>query len=156
MGLTVSSMASDYYSLYALQNSDSYEKNKVDESEVSANIYNISSLTNALDDLNNAGTMDYCTIGNVSSYAKNSMKLSQSSVYKELSDSADTGISSLLTNSTDTSSIYSNLSTLSTLTSDYLESISETVDTTQTSSYISSYESYLQNNSAGSILNIKV
>jgi hypothetical protein len=138
MSLTVSNLASEYYNIYSLQNSEKYEANKVDAAEVSKDAFGIADLSSAFEAMANASDTNFASMGSVSSYVNNAFKLSQSSVFSKL-DNSSSVIDDLLSD-LDASSMYDVLneesqssSTLSSVLGAYSDSMS-------------SYSSYLKEN----------
>lgn len=106
MSLTISNQAKYQYDNYAFKTSTAYKKNSVDSSNVSSKNYNVSNISNALDSLEKANSVSFDSINNVSSYAKNSYKLSQLNSYKTLTNSNGTGINRLLNGEAGANDIY--------------------------------------------------
>jgi hypothetical protein len=104
--LNVGNLANEYYKIYNLTNSDTYSKYKVDDSKVSEDAFNISDIGSALETMEDTADTDFSSIGNLSSYTENAMKLSQSSIYSDLSSTNSSIISNLISGNTDDSSIY--------------------------------------------------
>lgn len=156
MGLTVSNQASYYYKVYEYQNTESFSENKVDEAAVLKDSYNISSIASAFDSIDKTISTDFYAIGNVTSYAKNSMKLSQSDYFDKLFKYSENTMTDLLKNNNDMSGIYSRLTALSTVNEDYFEyysSDSEESDTEEKSA-ISKYSNYLSEDKTEGLLDI--
>lgn len=150
MSLTVTSQAAAYYNMYTFENSDTYTENAVDETTVSEDSYNISSLSNAIDAFNKSDSTNIGFIDNVTSYAKNVYETSQLSVYDTLT--ADNSVSDILSNNTDLSNLYELSGTYSMSSATYLASLSVASSTeTDTSSSISSY---LDDSSSESVLDV--
>jgi hypothetical protein len=141
MSLSVTNQAALSYLKYDYLKSDSYTENAIDESAVSESDYNISSLTNALDTLNNSDSLDFSGVGNLTSYTKDLYKLSQLGSYDTLTDSTNANVSGLLTNTSDISDLAALSTSKSLLSTDYIK---YTAEAESSSSSLDDYSSYLK------------
>jgi|GEM_PF-6412346 len=144
MSLTVGGEASYLYGQYALQSSDAYQENKIDESTFSKEKYNASNLQNALDSLSGTNSVDLISVGNVSAYAENKIMLSQLDCYNTLKTDSMTTTTELLSGTADPGDVYTLLSKNSELSSDVLSGVEKSLSTSA-----STYSAYLSE--AGSL-----
>jgi hypothetical protein len=152
MGLTVSNQAAYIYNLYALQSSDTYKNNTVDESEVSSETYGISNLANAIDAMEEAYSVDLNSIGNVDSYVNTLYQTSQIDIYSELSEASENALLDLLTDDDSLSDIYTLIAPDAEANAAFLESIVDAAS----SDVISSYDAYMDDTQSSSLLDVSV
>ena len=148
MSLSVTNQAALSYLKYDYIKSDSYTENAIDESAVSESDYNISSLTNALDALNNGTSVNISGLGNLNNYTRDLYKLSQLGSYDTLTDSTNANVGGLLTNTSKMSDITALSVSKSLLSADYIK---YTAEAEASSSSIDNYSSYLK----GTLLDTK-
>lgn len=103
--MNVGNLANEYYSIYKLTNSDAYSKYKVNDSEVSEDAFDISDIGRALEAMSDSDDVDFSSIGNISNYASNALKLSQSSFLNDNSFDSPV-VRDMISKSTYSSSIY--------------------------------------------------
>lgn len=165
MGLTVSNQAVNTYTQYVLQNSDTYKNNSVDESEISSEAYGISNLTNAIDAMENAFSVDLNSVGNVDSYVNTLYEVSQTDVYDLLSDNSDSSALDLLSGDDDDSlsDIYSLIAPDTEASAAFLESVAanataedDSSSDAESSSDTTSYNTYLSGTQTSSLLDVSV
>lgn len=157
MSMTVGNQAALSYSTYSFTNSDAYETYAVDSSEVSEEYYNISSVSNAVEAMNDAiDSSSPYSVGKVDSYVKNQLSLSQLGIYEDLSDTIDSyDVASLLNGDTDLSEMYDLANSSNQISEDYISSLLESSG--YVSSAVSSYSSYLEEDSSTtSLLDVTV
>ncbi len=157
MSMTVSNQAALSYGAYALKNSKEYEDYAVDSGEVSKECYNISSISNAVEAMNNAlDASGPYTMGKVDSFVRSQLLISQTGIYENLSEKlASYDVDGLLSNDSDLSGMYSLSSASSLISKDAISSILESNG--YTASATSSYSSYLEDeNEASSLLDVTV
>lgn len=140
MSLTVSSLAKEYYNVYALTKSDTFAQNQVDASVVSQEAYDISDLDTAFETLTNASQKDFESLGSVSGYAKSIFQLSQSSVFSKMDESGSI-LEDLLDGGSDAASIYD---AISEQTESMASSVSDVINAYSDST--SAYRTYLNEN----------
>jgi hypothetical protein len=150
MSMTVSNLAAYNYSAYSFENSDTYSTYAVDSSEVSEEYYNISSVPDAISELEEAtDSTNLYSIGRVDSFVKSQYDFSQLGIYDSLKETLDSyDVASVLTNDTDLSEMYALANTANQVSESYLTSLLESSGYTQ--SAVSSYSSYLEDESSTS------
>lgn len=148
MAISVGSMANYTYSMYELQNSDTYSKYAVDQNDVSEEFYNVSDVSTLLETLGNTDSADFSSLTNANSYAKSQLTLSQLSCYDTLNTVlSDTGMNNVLSNHTDLNGLYRHLGT-SGITKAAISSLLDAY----ASAAKDSYKSYADSNSSASSL----
>lgn len=138
--MNVGNLANEYYNIYNFTNSDTYSNNKVDDSKVSEDAFNISDIGNALEAMADADDVDFSSIGNISNYAGNALKLSQSSFFSDNSSDSPV-VRDMISNSSYGSSIYD---VLAKKNEDITSSIKDIIKAYGNG--LSSYSDYLEKN----------
>lgn len=140
--MDVGSLSREYYNIYSLSKSDTYAKNKVDSSAVSKEDYDVSDLSSALEAMDDAADTDFSSIGDISGYTENALKISQSSIFSKV-DNGSSIVNDILSGSTNDSSMYG---VLTKENENLTSSISGVISAYGNS--VSSYSNYLSDNSS--------
>ena len=152
MSMTISNQAALSYGTYNLKKSEAYETYAVDSSEISEEYYNVSSVTDALDAMQEANdSASLYSVGRIDSFVKTQYDFSQISIYEKLKDTVGSyDVAGVMSNDTDLSDMYELANSSSQISEDYVNSLLESSSYVQSAA--SSYSSYLEEDTATSTL----
>ncbi len=137
--MTLSNLASFYYSSYSFTSGNTYQSNAIDATAYAKETYKVSNFSNALQALSTLSTPSGLT--KIDSFVQNAYQVSQLDVYDELGGMVSSGnITDLLSGSTGLSGMYRLLGTQLSISTSAVEELMES--SSSVSSAIKSYQGY--------------